>query len=212
MPAKRDFVACFAAVASLNAGALGATIPLVGSCGADGECSAVFDQSMKETRPVCGAKIASIAWQKNSSVVLLQCVGSDTAEENKNYFVDGDKVIGLNYGRYVKVGFLKQSQDVTAPDKYGTTPLCSPVDTKKLSESMFVLLDKRPGESGAAYCYDVTYLSSVAGAFHVDTNAGPILPNDRDHFMVRVPSQTKRQVKRLVHMFSGWKASQLVQP
>lgn len=209
---KSSLVAWFAAFASISAVASTATAPLFGSCDADGECSAVFDRSVKETRPICGANIASIAWRKNSSVVLLQCVGSDTAEENKNFLVDGDSVIGLNYGRYVKVGFLQQSQDVVVPDKFGSTPLCSPADRKKLSESMFVLLDKRPGESGTAYCYDITYLSSVAGVFHLDTNAGPIIANDRDHFMARVPSRTKRQIKRLVEIFSGWKVSQLVQP
>ena len=212
MFAKRDFVVCFAALASLNAVALGAPMPLFGNCDANGECSAEFTRPLQETRPVCGTNIVSIAWRKNSSVILLQCVGSDTAEENKNFLVDGDSVIGLNYGRYVKVGFLQQSQDVVVPDRFGSTPLCSPADRKKLSASMFVLLDKRPGESGMAYCYDITYLSSVAGVFHLDTNASPIIANDRDHFMARVPSRTKRQIKRLVEIFSGWKVWQLVQP
>lgn len=120
MFAKLDFVACFAALASLNAAALGAPMPLFGSCDANGECSAEFNRSLQETRPVCGVEVAAIAWRKNSSVALLQCVGPDTAEENKNFLVDGDNVSGLNFGRYIKVGFLQQSQGVAVPDKFGS--------------------------------------------------------------------------------------------
>jgi len=111
MFAKSSFIACVTIFASISAAASAVPSPLFGSCDNNGECSAVFNRSVSETQLLCGTKTASIAWRKNSAALLLQCTGSDTAEENRNYVVDGRNVIGLNYGRYVKTHFLQQNPE-----------------------------------------------------------------------------------------------------
>jgi len=208
MFAKSSFIACVTIFASISAAASAVPSPLFGSCDNNGECSAVFNRSVSETQLLCGTKTASIAWRKNSAALLLQCTGSDTAEENRNYVVDGRNVIGLNYGRYVKTHFLQQNPEGAVPDKFGSTPVCTAANKEKLLTSTFVLLDKRPGESGVPYCYDITYLSPISGAFQLNTNAGPVSANDQDHFLANISGQKKQYIQRLIEVFSKWRIEQ----
>ncbi|MFM0647418.1 hypothetical protein PQR14_24120 [Paraburkholderia bryophila] len=182
--------------------------PLFGSCDNDGECSAVFDRSVPEAQSLCGSKTTSIAWRKNATELLLQCTGSDTAENNRNYVVDDSNVIGLSYGRYVKISFLQQNPSAAVPDKFGSTLVCAAADIEKLHTSTFVLLDKRPGESGTSYCYGITYLAFKSGAFQLSTNKNSISASDHEHYLAHVSSQTKQRAQRLLEVFRKWQGEQ----
>jgi hypothetical protein len=200
---KSRFVAAFTLAVSTSAFAV--TPALMGSCDSDGECSAIFSRSLPEAKAVCGERSASVAWRKDSKPLLLQCTGSATdQEENVNYLVNGRDVVGLNYGRYVKISFLEQNPATSVPDKFGAVPVCAPANVDKLHTSTFVLLDKRPGDSGTSYCYDVTYLSTSDGGVRLDTNSGTVKATDRAHFVGYVSDRTQRRIEKLIQIFQTW--------
>jgi hypothetical protein len=204
---KSRLVAIFTLAASTSAFAV--TPSLFGSCDSDGECSAIFNRSLPEVKALCGERTASVAWVKDSRPLLLQCVSSATdQEDNVNYLINGRDVVGLNYGRYVKISFLQQNPATSVPDKFGSVPVCTPANVEKLHTSAFVLLDKRPGESGTSDCYDVTYLSTSGDGVRLDTNAGTVRATDRAHFSGRVSNRTRQRVERLIQLFQTWRDQQ----
>lgn len=205
---KSRLVVAFTFAASTSAFAV--TPPLFGSCDSDGECSAVFNRSLSEAKAVCGERTASVAWRKDSEPLLLQCAGSATDQEgNVNYLVNGRNVVGLNYGRYIKISFLEQNPATSVPDKFGAVPVCAPMNMDKLHTSTFVLLDKRPRDSGASYCYDVTYLSTPGGAVRLDTNTGTVKATDKAHFVGHVSDRPRQRIERLIQVFQTWHDQQL---
>lgn len=207
MFAKSRLVAVF--ILMVSTGAFAITPSLFGNCDSDGECSAIFERSLPEAKALCGERPASVAWRKNSKPLLLQCMDSGTdQEDNLNYVVIGRDIVGLNYGRYVKISFLQQDPGTSVPDKFGTVPVCFPANLEKLRTTTFVLLDKRPGESGAPYCYDVTYLSISNDNVRLDTKAGIVKSTDRSHFLGRVTDRTRQRIERLLQVFQTWHEQQ----
>jgi hypothetical protein len=185
--------------------AFAATPSLFGSCDSNGECSAIFNRSLPEAKALCGERTASVAWRRDSKSFLLQCVGFGTDhEDNSNYVVNGLDIVGLNYGRYVKVSLLQQSPSTLVPDKFGAVQVCSPPSLVKLRTTTFVLLDKRPTKSGASYCYDVTYLNASDHSVQLDTNVGTVKPNDKSYFAGRLTDRTRQRVERLFQAFQTW--------
>lgn len=133
---------------------------------------------------------------------MLQCVGSATDEEdNVSYIVNGSEGVGLNYGRYVKINFLQQNPAAPVPDKFGSVPVCVPANLEKLHKSAFVLLYKRPDETGSSYCYDITYLSTSVGGVRLETNARTVSATDRTYFSGHTPDP---RVKKLIQLFRTW--------
>jgi hypothetical protein len=196
-------VAAFILLASPSAFA--ATPSLFGNCDSNGECSAIFSRSLPEAKALCGERTASVAWRKDSKPLLLQCMGFGTDhEDNANYVVSGPDVVGLNYGRYVKVSFLQQNPMTSIPDKFGAVPVCSPPSVEKLRTTTFVLLDKRPAKSGASYCYDVTYLNASDHSVQLDTNVRTVKPTDKSYFAGRLADRTRERVERLLQVFQTW--------
>lgn len=204
---KSRITAVLALTASMNAAA--ASPSLFGSCDDNGECSAIFIRTLPEAKALCGQRTTSIAWRKNSKPILLQCVGSATDEEdNTSYVVNGVDVVGLNYGRYVKVDFLRQNSAASVAAPLGSLPFCGPADPEKLHNSAFVLLYKRPNENQDFYCYDVTYLSTTAGGVQLDTSAGIVAATNRTYFSGHTSNRTKQRVKELSQMFETWRDEQ----
>ncbi|MDH6153107.1 MULTISPECIES: hypothetical protein [Paraburkholderia] len=200
---KFRLAAALTLTASMSA--LAATPSLFGSCDSNGECSAIFSRSLSEAKALCGERITSIAWRKDSKPILLQCVGSATdGEDNVSYIVNESDVVGLNYGRYVKINFLQQNPAAPVPDKFGEVPVCVPANLEKLQKSTFVLLYKRPDETGDSYCYDITYLSSSVGGVRLDTNTGTVSATDRTYFSGHASDRTRQRVKKLIQVFQTW--------
>ncbi len=200
-----------AAVLTLTAsmGALAATPSLFGSCDSNGECSAIFSRSLPEAKALCGERTASVAWRKDSTPILLQCVGSATdGEDNVSYVVNGGVVVGLDYGRYVKTSFLQQNPAASIPDKFGAVPVCAPANLEKLHKSTFVLLYKRPEEAADSYCYDVTYLTTSVGGIRLDTNAATVSATDKTYFSGHASDRTRQSVKKLMRVFQTWRDDQ----
>lgn len=203
MSVKSRLVGVFALAASTSA--LAAAPSLFGSCDGDGECSAVFNRSLPEAKSLCGERPASVAWRRDSKPLLLQCMGLETdQDDNVNYVINGHDVVGLNYGRYVKISFLQQNPATPIPDKFSAVPVCAPADVDRLRTSTFVLLDKRPGGSGAPYCYNVTYVSTSDEGVRLDTNAGAVSTTDKAHFSGHISNRTRQRVKALIQVFQTW--------
>jgi hypothetical protein len=204
---KSRLIAVFTLAVLTNAFAV--SPPLFGSCDSDGECSAIFNHSLPEAKAVCGERSASVAWRKDSKSLLLQCMGSATdQEDNVSYLINGREVVGLNYGRYVKISFLQQNPATSVPDKFSSVPVCAPANVEKLHTSAFVLLDKRPGDLGTSYCYDITYLSTPGGGVRLDTNAGTVKAIDRTHFIGHVSDQTRQRIEKLIQVLRTWHGQQ----
>jgi len=200
---KSRLAAVFTLTASMSAFA--ATPSLFGSCDSNGECSAIFSRSLTEAKALCGERTASVAWRKDSKPILLQCVGSATdGEGSVSYIVNGSDVVGLNYGRYVKVNFLQQNPAASVPDKFGAMSLCAPANLEKLRKSTFVLLYKRPDATADSYCYDVSYLSTLGGGVQLDTNAATVSAADRTYFSGHASNRTRLRVKKLIQVFQTW--------
>ncbi|TDN70783.1 hypothetical protein B0G77_4279 [Paraburkholderia sp. BL10I2N1] len=125
-----------------------------------------------------------------------------------NYVINGSHVVGPNYGRYVKISFLRQNLATSVPDKFGTMPVCAPANVEKLRTSTLVLVDKRPGEPGTSYCYDVTYLSTEGDSVRLDTDAGTVSATDETHFAGHISDRTLQRVKRLIQVFQTWHGQQ----
>jgi hypothetical protein len=203
MSAKSKLVSAFILAASTLAFA---GIPaLFGNCDNDGECSAIFNRSLPEAKAVCGERPASVAWTKHSKLLLLQCVGSASdQEDDMNYLVNGRDVVGLNYGRYVKISFLEQNPATPVADKFGAVPVCTPAKVDKLHVSTFVLLGKRPDKSGSSSCYDVTYLSASGSNVRLEINEGTVKFTDRAHFVGHLSDRTRQRIEKLIQVFETW--------
>ncbi|WP_322032669.1 hypothetical protein [Paraburkholderia sp. J76] len=189
--------------------ALATTPSLFGGCDSNGECSAIFSSSLPEAKSLCGERTAFIAWRKDSKPILLQCMGSATdGEDNVSYIVNGSDVVGLNYGRYVKINFLQQNPAASVPGKFGTTPVCAPANLEKLHKSTFALLYKRPDDTADYYCYDVAYLSASSGGVRLDTNATTVSASDKNYFSGPASARTRLRVKKLTQVFQTWRTDQ----
>jgi hypothetical protein len=200
---KSSVIAALTLTVSMSAFA--ATPSVFGSCDNNRECSAIFSRSLPEAKALCGERTASVIWRKNFQPILLQCVGAATDEEdNVSYIVNGSDVVGLNYGRSVKVNFLQQNPAASIPDKFGSVRICAPANLEKLHNSTFVLLFKRPDETGDSYCYDVTYLSTSVGGVRLDTNARTLSPTNKTYFSGHTSARTRRRVKELIQVFQTW--------
>jgi len=202
---KFRLFSAFTLTVAIATSAFAATPPLFGSCDSNGECSAVFIRTLPEAKALCGDRPASVAWRKDSTLLLLQCIGSGTdREDSTSYLINGSGIVGLNYGRYVKISFMKQNPTTPIPDKFGTVPVCAPANVDKLRTSTFVLLDKRPGDSTTPYCYDVTYLITTGDSVQLDTNVGTVQTTDKSYFAERISARTRQHVERLVQIFRMW--------
>ncbi|KAB0640113.1 hypothetical protein [Burkholderia stagnalis] len=184
---------------------MGGSANLSGNCDSQNECVVNLGAPWSRWRGLCNSSDFSALWSKGGERYLIQCRSGDTSEDSVVWVIDAKTGFfgKLYFGRFFKKGALAVGPNIEIKDKFQLRTLCESVEIKRMKESDFVLLDKRPMDEGA-YCYAPVYLTLRFDKLIVETNDGPFKNDDVDHAVHEVSIQEKRRLKYLLDAIRNW--------
>jgi len=143
---------------------------------ANNECVVFVNDKSPVAEAVCGDAAVTLRWNVGGNAFLTTCEDAGTEEQDTNFLSDaeGSQARKLVYGRPVLKQFLLQHHSGPVPDKFASRPYCTPPSSRQVSESTFVLLEKRPANTESGYCFEPTYVHYDKEQFTVDTGKGQI--------------------------------------
>ncbi|NTY41194.1 hypothetical protein [Burkholderia diffusa] len=171
-------------------------------CGPGDECTTLVPNDALEAKRLCPNSPMQMSWSKKSDWTLLSCSCNCSEQSNKNWFVSrAGVVIGLDVGRYFQSSFFSQTLNPTVPDIMASHSMCKPADRKKIGQSAFLLLDKRPSNEKDPYCYDVIYAVDGGVDINFIENGAFLKKSDRDYFFA-VDDSEKSDLRSLAKRIS----------
>lgn len=185
--------------------AVSGTQEITGTCDNTGECIATFDSHNTSANALCAEGSLIAAWHSKGTPILLQCQSNGTSEENKTYVLQKRIILGLNYGRYISLNYVKNHPTESVQGRFSTTPLCAPAESDKLEKSDFILLKKQPAQDRNSYCYEVTYLIPGTSNLLLFSNNAQIDHENEEYFLPSISSKTQKNIVDIAHQIYLWK-------
>lgn len=188
--------------------AMSSTQEITGNCDNAGECTATFDSHNTSANALCADGTLIAAWHNGITPILLQCQSKGTSEENKTYVLQENIILGLNYGRYVSLNYIKNHPAESVQDKFSTTPLCAPAEADKLDKSNFILLRKQPNQDKNSYCYQVTHLIPGTSDLLLFSNETQVSHKNKDYFLPSIGKKTRKNIIKITRQIYLWQEQQ----
>lgn len=175
-------------------------------CGPGDECTTTATNDTIEAKNLCPSSSIQMSWNKKSDWTLVSCSCNCSEQNNNNWFVSrGGSVIGLEAGRYFPRSFFSSSLNPMVPDIMASHSMCKPADRKMVSQSAFILLDKKPSnEEKDPYCYDTIYVVDEGGVINFFENNKSIKKNDHSYFLDINESEKKDLISLVKKISPSW--------
>jgi hypothetical protein len=178
---------------------------LPASACANNECVVFVNDKPPAAEALCGDAAVTLRWNVGGNAFLTTCEDAGTEEQDTNFLSDaeGNQARKLVYGRPVLKQFLLQHPSGPVPDKFASRPYCTPPSSRQVSESTFVLLEKRPANTENGYCFEPTYVHYDKEHITVDTAKGRIAASDQDYFGALPTEQQQSNLAALIHQYAS---------
>ena len=150
----------------------------INHCNEFGECYRAVGGSA-EILKWCETTSATIAWNhKRKGAFLVSCDCECTSHDNVGWIVDKNVRTGkyvvqkLQVGKQSTVESIRRSSSLVL-DRFSEYPYCGAINSRNLSDSVFVTLLKEPTDSDAApYCFYPAYIVLGKSGLEVKVDGG----------------------------------------